>query len=149
MDGDEADVDASAATPDAKQATALRILVLNEVAAGETPDWFEIVNATVDPVELSQYAYVDVAGDFTKATPFPAMTLSPGAYYVQDVDDTVSGFKLSGDEELWIYRIADHALSDGVDWDEGAAATGSSYARVPSIFGPFVTGAQSNGVTNP
>lgn len=127
----------------------LRILVVNEVAAGEAPDWFEVVNATAAPVELSDFVYVDLAGDFAKARAFPAMTLAPGAYHAQDVDDTISGFKLGGDEELWVYRASDRALSDSVDWDEGDAPTGMSFGRSPTIFGDFVTGAQSKGVANP
>ena len=117
----------------------LQILVVNEVAAGETPDWFEVVNVSSAPVQLEQFAYVDVAGDFVKMRAFPAVTLAPGAYHAQDVDDTISGFKLGGDEELWVYRIADQQLSDGVDWDEGAAAAGTSYARSPDTTGAFAT----------
>jgi len=128
---------------------ALHILVVNEVAAGETPDWIEIVNVTSAPVQLEQFVVVDVAGDFAKAKPFPAMTLAPGAYFVMDVDDTTVGFKLGSDEEVWIYRASDHALSDGVDWDQGAAPAGTSYARSPDTTGAFVTGAPSKGAANP
>ncbi len=134
---------------DAPATTATRILVLNEVAPAETPDWFEIVNATTAAVQLADFVYVDVAGDFAKAKAFPPMMLGPGARYVQDVDDIISGFKLASDEELWIYRASDHALSDGVDWAAGAGPTGMSYARSPDVFGPFVTGAQTRGAVNP
>jgi hypothetical protein len=128
----------------------LRLLVINEVAAGDTPDWFEVVNATTSAIALEEFVYVDVAGDFVKARPFPAMTLAPGAYYAQDVDDVTSGFKLGSDEELWVYRASDHALSDGVDWPEGAAPAGMSYARSPTIVGAFATTATpSKGQPNP
>jgi hypothetical protein len=79
-------------------AGAARILVINEVAAGDSPDWFEVVNATLAPVALDQFVFVDVAGDFTKAVAFPAVTLGPGAYYTQDVDGTIVSFKLASDE---------------------------------------------------
>ena len=46
------------------------------------------------------------------------------------------------------YR-SDQALSDSVDWDEGAAPATMSFARSPTIFGEFVTGAQSKGAANP
>lgn len=134
--------------PDAPP-TALKILVVNEVAPGEAPDWIEIVNASNAAVQLSEFAYVDVAGDFVKMKPFPAMMLAPGAYYAQDVDDPISGFKLGSDEEVWIYRISDMAMSDGVDWAQGAAPTGMSYRRAPDTTGDFATGAQSKGVANP
>jgi hypothetical protein len=136
-----------AGLPDAP--LSLRLLVVNEVAAGETPDWFEVVNATAGPLPLDQFGYVDVAGDFTMLKPFPPVTLPAGAYYTQDVDDTTSGFKLANDEELWVYRLSDHALSDGVDWADGASPMGSSYARRPDKLGPFVTGAPSKGLPNP
>lgn len=127
----------------------LRILVINEVAAGDTPDWIEVVNATTSPIELSEFMYVDAEGDFAKAKAFPAMTLAPGAYFALDVDDATSGFKLGSDEELWIYRVSDHAVSDTIDWDEGAAPAGMSFGRSPTVFGPFATGAQSKGTANP
>ncbi len=147
--GTDAVADAVADAASDAPATAMRILVLNEVAPGETPDWFEVVNATTSPVQLADFVYVDLANEFTKAKAFPQMTLGPGARYVQDVDDTISGFKLAGDEELWIYGASDHALSDGVDWAQGAAPTGMAYARSPDVFGPFVTAAQTRGTPNP
>lgn len=136
------------AAVDAASGIPMRILVINEVGAGDTPDWFEIVNATTAPVQLADFVFVDVAGDFTKARAFPAMVLGPGARYVQDVDDATAGFKLGSDEELWVYRASDHALSDGVDWSEGASPGGMGYARVPDVFGPFVTQTATRGTAN-
>ncbi len=139
-------------TPDGVPAdgpVALRLLVINEVAAGDTPDWIEVVNATTSPIALSDFVYVDSERDFAKAKAFPAMTLAPGAYYAQDIDDATSGFKLGSDEAVFVYRAADQALSDSVDWDEGAAPASMSFARSPTIFGEFATGAQSKGTANP
>jgi hypothetical protein len=141
------DAAADAASMDAP--APLHILVVNEVAAGETPDWIEIVNVTAQPVELELFVYTDVAGDLVKARAFPQVTLAPGAYFTQDIDDALSGFKLGSDEELWVYRAADGALSDGVDWPEGASPAGMSYARVPDKTGTFATGAPSKGSPNP
>ena len=76
------------------------------------------------------------------------VTLGPGARYVQDVDDTTAGFKLGSDEELWIYRTADHEISDTVDWAEGASPATMSYRRMPDVFGPYATGAQTRGTAN-
>ena len=135
------------AAPDAL--VMLKIVVINEVAAGDTPDWFEIVNVTNAPVQLDQYVYVDSKGDFVKAKTFPTVTLPAGAYYTQDVDDTISGFKLGSDEELWVYRAADQLVSDAVDWDQGASPMGMSYARVPDKTGAFVTTDESKGLPNP
>ncbi len=148
------DVDAAVrpidADADTGSAPAARILVINEVAPGETPDWFEVVNVTSSAVDLSQFVFCDVANDFVKAKPFGAVVLGPGEYHAQDVDDTVAGFKLASDEELWIYRAADQALSDSVDWAEGAGPAGSSYARSPDTTGDFATSATpSKGTANP
>lgn len=127
----------------------LDLLVINEVAPGETPDWFEVVNVSGAALDLSLFSYCDEPDDFTKAKPFPAMTLAAGARYAQDVDDTISGFKLGGDEALYVYRISDSALVDLVDWDEGAAPAGMSYARIPDTTGDFVMGStQSKGEAN-
>ncbi|HEY4242678.1 MAG TPA: hypothetical protein VGM88_22835 [Kofleriaceae bacterium] len=117
----------------------LRILVVNEVVASGDPDWFEVVNATTSPVELSDFIFVDEKDNFTKAVPFPQMTLAPGAYYAQDCDGTIVPFKLASDEEIWVYRGSDDLLSDGVDWAEGDSPEGSSFARIPDIFGDFQT----------
>lgn len=151
-DGPLPPVDTNQTDPDGPSpdgSPALRILVINEVAAGDTPDWIEVVNATTTAVELSDFVYVDAEGDFAKAKPFPAMTLAPGAYFAQDIDDTISGFKLGSDEAVFVYRASDQQLSDSVDWDEGAAPANMSFARSPTIFGDFATGAQSKGVANP
>src|SRR5262245_54275268 len=125
------------APPEPDAPAAQRILVINEVAASETPDWFEVVNVSGAPIQLDQFIYVDIANDFAKARPFPPMMLVPGAYYVQTVDDATSGFKLAGDEELWVYGAANHALSDGVDWAQGDSPAGMSFARSPDKTGMF------------
>jgi hypothetical protein len=117
----------------------LRIVVINEVAASEAPDWFEIVNATTAPIQLADFIFVDNKGDFAKAVAFPAQMLGPGAFATQDVDGVVVPFKLASDEELWVYRASDHALSDGVDWADGDSPAGGSFARIPDTFAPFVT----------
>jgi hypothetical protein len=142
-------IDARADAGSADAPAGLRILVVNEVAAGESPDWFEVVNVTGGAIQLDQFVYCDVPNDFAKAKPFPTMTLGPGEYFAQDVDDAIAGFKLGSDEELWVYRSSDQALSDGVDWDEGASPAGSSFRRVPDATGGFATGAQSKGAANP
>jgi len=127
----------------------VHVLVVNEVAPGESPDWFEVVNATFEPVQMADFVFVDVAGDFAKAVAFPARMLGPGERFAQDVDGTVVPFKLASDEEIWVYRAADHALSDGIDWDDGVAPAGSSYARMPDTFGAFATTAtQTKGAPN-
>jgi hypothetical protein len=76
------------------------------------------------------------------------MTLAPGAYFVQDVDDAGAGFKLAADEELHVYRIADQHASDSVDWADGDAPTGESFRRIPDTTGDFATGAQTRGAAN-
>jgi hypothetical protein len=117
----------------------IRILVINEVVAAGSPDWVEVVNATTAPVELSEFIFVDERDNFTKAVPFAAQTLGPGAFATVDLDGTAVPFKLASDEEFWVYRASDHALSDGVDWADGDSPANGSFARVPDTFAPFVT----------
>lgn len=137
---DLVNVTGSDAGPDAADEKVVVVLVINEIAANEVPDWFEIVNATPAPVQLDQFVFVDARFDFAKAVPFPAITLGPNEYYRQNVDGVTVPFKLASDEDLWIYRASDHAMSDGVDWVEGASSpAGWSYARVPNVFGTFRT----------
>lgn len=117
----------------------LRLLVINEVAASESPDWFEVVNATPDPIDLADFIFVDEKDNFAKAVAFAPKQLGPGELFAQDVDGTTVPFKLGSDEELWVYRASDHALSDGVDWAEGDSPAHGSFARNPDVFGPFTT----------
>ena len=117
----------------------LRLVVINEIVASGTPDWFEVVNATTAPIQLSDYVFVDARDNFTKAVAFAPHQLAPGEFFTQDVDGTVVPFKLASDEELWVYRASDHALSDGVDWAEGDSPVGGSFARDPDVFGTFTT----------
>ncbi len=121
----------------------LDILRVNEVVAAGAPDWFEVVNVSATAVELSEYCYVD-SGDVAACKAFPAMSLAPMAHYAQDVDDTISGFKLGGDEEVSVYRISDMRISDKADWAEGDSPGGESWARIPDITGTF---ARTNQVT--
>lgn len=144
--GDHLDADGRPAADGAQQ----QILAINEVAAGETPDWFEVVNLSPLTLTLSDFVYCDVAEDFVKAKAFAAITLAPGAYYAQDVDDATSGFKLAGDEELHVYFAADHAVVDAVDWASGDSPAGGSFARSPDRTGAFATTTTpTKGVANP
>jgi len=137
---DASPFDASKVYLDAPPAM-IRILVVNEVVASGSPDWIEVVNATTSPVELSDFIFVDEHDNFTKAVPFPAQTLGPGGFATVDLDGVVVPFKLAADEEVWVYRAGDHALSDGVDWADGDSPANGSFARVPDTFAPFVTSA--------
>jgi hypothetical protein len=131
-------VDAAVESPDAPLGPPA--LVINEVAAAGAPnDWFEVVNAGFTPVRLADYLFID-SGPIDDAVPFDdGNVLAPGAYFVQEVTDGGNGFKLGADEELHLFRIADGAMSDTVDWADGASPDGSSYARIPDITGSFQT----------
>lgn len=147
--GSQLDAGATDARP-AVDGAQLQVLAINEVAAGETPDWFEVVNLSPLTLTLSDFVYCDVADDFVKAKPFAAITLAPGAYYAQAVDDASSGFKLAGDEELHVYFAADHAVVDAVDWASGDSPAGGSFARSPDRTGAFATTTTpTKGVANP
>ena len=116
-------------------------LVINELAAkGDPLDWFELHNTMPDPVALVGFEVADSLTDASKRVAFPAGTiLGPGAYMQFSLDkDGWPGFALGGDEELGIW-LRDGTLVDSVDWDEGDAPEGGSYARVPDATGDFQT----------
>lgn len=132
------------ATVDAPAGPPLDILRVNEVVASGAPDWVEIVNVSSAAVQLSEFCLVDVAGDFVKCSPLPAMSLAANMHFAHDCSDVLTGFGLGSDEEVLIYRIADQRLSDHVDWAEGDSPGGESFARIPDITGTF---ARTNMVT--
>ena len=134
-DRNGADSDSSAAAP------AEVPVVINEVAAkGDPLDWFELHNTSPDPVALVGFVVADSLTDAGKRVAFPAdAILGPDAYMQFSTDkDGWPGFALGGDEELGIW-LRDGTLVDRVDWDEGQAPEGQSYARVPDATGRFQT----------
>ena len=116
-------------------------LVINEVAArGDPLDWFELHNASADPVLLDGFEVADDLSDAGKRVAFPAgVVIEPGGYLQFRTDkDGWPGFALGGDEELGIW-LADGTLVDSVDWDEGQSPGDESYARLPDATGEFRT----------
>lgn len=109
------------AVPEDETARPLGTVVIAEIAsAGRPHDWFVVVNASEDALVLSDYVFVDRAGDLERARAFPEeIVLAPGESYRQECNEVRSGFSLGSDEELWIYRVDDRRLSDGVDWEHG------------------------------
>ena len=116
-------------------------LVINEVAAkGDPLDWFELYNATSEAIALAGFLVADDLNNAAKRVAFPSeLVLLPGEYMHIELDkDGWPGFALGGDEELGIWT-ADGILVDEVDWDEGQAGEGKSFARVPDATGKFRT----------
>lgn len=113
-------------------------VVINEVApSGEPHDWFEVVNNSDQPVELSDFVFVDRQVDFLRAKRFPEITLAPGERHVQEVIRTEQGFQLAASEALFIYRHDDRELIDRVTWKKGSAPHRGTYARLPDARGRF------------
>ena len=116
-------------------------LVINEVAAKGGPmDWFELHNASDNPIALDRFLVADDLSDAAKRVPFPAgTTIQPGQYLQFQLDkDSWPGFALGGDEELGIW-LPDGTLVDSVDWNEGQSGEAQSYARLPDLIGEFQT----------
>lgn len=117
---------------------------MTEVAAAGIPDdWVEVLNVSEEHVDLDDFLVVDERGALERARPLGAVVLSPGERYVRVLSDATVGFRLAGDEELWIYRASDGALIDGVDWSQGESPPGGSLARRGDV-GPFVTVARDS-----
>ena len=120
-------------------------LAINEVAAkGDPLDWFELHNSSGEYLALANFVFADDLSDAGKRVPFPDdLVIPPGGYLQVELDkEAWPGFALGGDEELGIWT-AEGAPVDMVDWAEGEAGEGTSYARLPDGTGDFRT------VTNP
>ena len=117
------------------------VLIINEVAAqGDPLDWFELYNASNEPIDLANFVMADDLTDESKRTPFPAGTVvEAGAFLQIELDkDGWPGFALGRDEELGIWT-ADGTLVASIDWEKGQADEGTSWARVPDVTGDFQT----------
>ena len=116
-------------------------LVINEVAAkGDPLDWFELHNSSGEYLALANFVMADDLSDPAKRVPFPPdLVIPPGGYLQVELDkEAWPGFALGQDEELGIWT-ADGAPVDQVDWAEGEAGEGTSYARLPDATGDFRT----------
>jgi hypothetical protein len=122
-------------------------LILNEVApSGEPSDWFELYNATAESIDLSEWSFSDdVAED--KGGSFGSAVIAPGAYLQVFVDDTTATFGVGSDEELAVFG-PDGTLVVSSDWAEGAAAAGTTWARLPDLVGDYATAAPTPGEAN-
>ena len=94
----------------------------------------ELYNAADADLALAGFVIADDLKDAGKRVPFPADLVIPeGGYLRVELDkDGWPGFALGKDEELGIWT-AGGALAAAVDWDEGQADAGTSFARVPDV----------------
>ena len=116
-------------------------LIVNEVAAqGDPLDWFELYNASDEPMDLADFLMADDLTDAGKRTPFPEGTvIEAGAYLQVELDkDGWPGFALGRDEELGIWTAGGLLVAE-VDWERGEADEGTSWARIPDVTGEFQT----------
>lgn len=114
-------------------------LVVSEIAAAGTPDdWVEVLNTSDEPIDLDDFVVADDRRNPDRARPLGAVVIGPGERHVRVLTDATVGFRLAGDEELWIFRASDGVVVDGFDWDQGASPPGGSVARRGDI-GAFET----------
>ena len=116
-------------------------LIVNEVAAqGDPLDWFELYNASDEPMDLANFLMADDLTDAGKRTPFPEGTvIEAGAYLQVQLDkDGWPGFAVGRDEELGIWTAGGLLVAE-VDWESGQADEGTSWARIPDVTGEFQT----------
>lgn len=99
-------------------------LVINEVAPGDTPGWFELYNDSASDIDLAGVTFA-AAADGPRAS-FPAGTIVPaGGFAVRLVDASV-GFVLAGDKALFLYAPDGH-LIDNSDWSDIGTGTWGRY----------------------
>ncbi len=113
-------------------------LRINEVVAKTTdnsPDWIEFYVSGDASVYLGDYSVKDE--DSTQAYALPAVTLSPGEYYVvYATEDALDGgntvpFKLGASDGVKLYQGTD--LMDQLEWSKGQALAGFSYGRYQGV----------------
>ena len=120
-------------------------LVINEIVASGTPDGIEVVNIGMEDIDLSTIYLSD-----DRTVPYKynlSGMITAGEYLWIEISDETVGFKLKGDEEVYLFD-GDGLMIDGVDWEEGDAPEGQSYQRSPDLSGPFVTQSPSPGQAN-
>jgi predicted extracellular nuclease len=141
-DSSPADTTTQAKSDAAKADTVVNpkpVIAINEVACGENPDWIELYNPGSSAVDLSGWTFSDTLADETVRAAFPADSIVPAnGFLVVEISDEANGFKLAKDEAVAVYR-PDGSTMDSVDWDDGACASDTSYARIPDGVGQFVT----------
>lgn len=123
-------------------------LVLNEVApAGDPADWFELYNASPSPIDLTGYTFSDDVAE-NKGGVVGDVVLAPGQYLQVLVDEAHSAsFSLGSDEEMAVFDASGTLIAE-VNWDEGAAPSGTSWARLPDGSGEFTQAEPTPGASN-
>jgi hypothetical protein len=112
-----------------------KLLVLNEIACGEQPDWVEVYNLGSQEIALNGWTVTDNPKAHPDGAALPnKTTLKPGAWLALDIDDKNAGFAL-GQQEMLQLRDQQGFIVDEVAWQDGDCSTGTSYARLPDGFG--------------
>ncbi|MBK6689365.1 MAG: lamin tail domain-containing protein [Deltaproteobacteria bacterium] len=102
-------------------------LVINEVAAAGRPhDWFELYNRSDRPISLDGLSYSDHPQDPRRRAQLGPGVLAPGAHLLIELPS--GGFRLGAGEVLAVFG-PDGTRIDVLDWSEGDAPVGRSYAR--------------------
>lgn len=118
-------------------------LTINEVESnGDATDWFEVMNLSDAPIDISGYGVKD--DDNTRPDVVPAGTvIAPGGLYVVDQQSAAHpegfDFGLGGSDMVRLYDL-DGELVAKYSWSSHAPVT---YARCPDGTGPWVATAVS------
>lgn len=109
-------------------------LIVNEVAPkGRPEDWFELYNGSAAPIDLDDYSYSDSA-DRPAVAFRESLTIQPGNYHVEFLDDEHPGFGFGSEEAILLYKGT--PLVNGLRWtDADAIDDEGSFARLPDVQG--------------
>ena len=112
-------------------------LVINELVAAGDPDWVELYNMGSEDLELDD---LFISDDLNQPQRFAlrGVSIEAESFLVIDLSDETVGFKLGGDEVLYLSTESGR-LVDFVDWEEGDAPELMSYGRSPDGTGDFQT----------
>ena len=108
-------------------------LVINEVAPGTSPGWFELYNDSAVDIDLAGVTFA-AAADGPRAS-FPAGSTVPAGGFVVRLVDAAVGFVLAGDRALFLYAPDGH-LIDTSDWSDGVGS--GTWGRYPDGVEGFI-----------
>ena len=124
-------------------------VVFNEIAAdaGDMPDWVELYNRGDAEADISGWSFSDDGTGVDHTYIFPeGTTIAAGGFHVVE-RETDFPFGLGGADSVHLFD-ADGELVDEVEWADGEAPEGASWARFPDGTGPFATRFVSRGAAN-
>lgn len=118
-----------------QQMESCRGLRLNEVNPNGTPDWIEIYNTSIEPMNLAN-CYLSDDLEMPFKAQLEALSVAPGAFVILEVSDESVGFKLGKSEAVLLSTI-DGEVVDFVEYRQEQFLGQETLGRVPDGIGAW------------